>query len=68
MCLAPDGVDASEAHAKAILLLTAQLDRWRGSLAIHSPGKRKTDAEVFRAYLTSRHDRGGFEPIPRPGR
>jgi hypothetical protein len=67
MCLARDGVGMSEAHAKAILLLTGQLDRWRSALAIHSPGKRKTDAEVLRAYLTSRHDHGGFEPLPRQG-
>jgi hypothetical protein len=47
MCLARDGVGMSEAHAKAILLLTAQLDRWRSALAIHSPGKKKRTPRSF---------------------
>jgi hypothetical protein len=69
MCLAREGLRIVEAHTKALSLLSAQIERWRSALAIHSPGKRKTDIEVLRAYLTSKHsparDRGGFELLPR---
>jgi len=59
MCLAQDGLSMPEARAKALFLLSAQLERWRNALAIHSLGKRKSDVEIFRAYLsrpTSRTD------------
>jgi hypothetical protein len=71
MCLAPEGLAVSETRAKALLLLTTQLDRWRSALAIYSHGKRKTDIEVFRAYLTSRGSSSrnrGYQPLPRQGR
>lgn len=58
MCLARDELTISEARAKALFLLSAQLERWRSALAIHSPRKRKTDVEIFRAYL-SRPTLGG---------
>jgi hypothetical protein len=56
MCLAQEELCVSEAHAKALLLLKAQLERWRNALPINSRGKRKTDFELLRAYLA----------VPRP--
>ena len=63
MCLAQDGSSMSEVHAKALSLLSAQLERWRNALAIHSPGKRKSDAEIFRAYLSRPTLRTGPSPL-----
>jgi len=63
MCLAQDGLSMSEAHAKALLLLSAQLERWRHALAIHSPGKRKSDVEIFRAYLSRPTSRTDSSPL-----
>lgn len=62
MCLARSELNTYEDHAKALLLLSAQLARWRNALAIHSPGKRKTDVEIFREYLS----RPTLAPIPLP--
>lgn len=52
MCLAQDGLREFEARAKSLSLLKAQLERWRNALPIHSPGKRKTDIELLRAYFS----------------
>jgi len=53
MCLAQDRVCPSEAHAKALWLLKAQLERWRNALPTNSLSRRKTDWELLRAYMAA---------------
>lgn len=54
MCLAREGSCVSEANAKALSLLKAQLERWHNALPIKSLGRRKTDRELLEAYLACR--------------
>jgi hypothetical protein len=57
----------SEANAKALSLLKAQLERWRNALPINSLGKRKTDREVLKAYLACRRSRSQVDHQPLKG-